>query len=289
MSVFPWHQGHLDKALLRPEFQSILITADPGQGAERFATAFSHRLFCESSCGHCKHCNWMAEGDHPDVIDARPEGKSHSHSIDSIRTLIEGASLSTLSGKPRLIRIFEADRMNVQASNALLKFLEEPPPSTRFMLVTEVLGKLLPTVRSRCRTLVLPPMTQSDALFDVAPASTQLKAALEIARAPEVVLALADDPQALKARQDWREALQKGATGSRIEFFAKSLPLSVALDDWYALCVERLKGAEDAQRVKLAKFSDLLNTQRRGVLAQVALDPLTTLHGLHDLWVRALR
>jgi DNA polymerase-3 subunit delta' len=82
--------------------------------------------------------------------------------VDEIRKLAGFLRLSAADGGQRVVIIDAADDMNVAAANALLKFLEEPPPRVTFLLVSHRPSSLLPTIRSRCRTLRLDRLSPAD-------------------------------------------------------------------------------------------------------------------------------
>lgn len=81
---------------------------------------------------------------------------------DDIRTLNSFFGLSVTDGGRRIVIVDAADDMNTQAANALLKMLEEPPANTTLLLITHQPSRLLPTIRSRCRTLRLNPLSPAD-------------------------------------------------------------------------------------------------------------------------------
>lgn len=82
--------------------------------------------------------------------------------VDAVRDIRAFVSLTPAEGGYRVVLIDGAEDMNKNAANALLKVLEEPPPRTLFLLVTHAPGSLLPTIRSRCRTLTLRPLADAD-------------------------------------------------------------------------------------------------------------------------------
>jgi len=81
---------------------------------------------------------------------------------EDVRRLHNFLSLSSTDGGRRAVLIDSADEMNVQAANSLLKMLEEPPARTTFFLISHQPSSLLPTIRSRCRDLRLPPLSAAD-------------------------------------------------------------------------------------------------------------------------------
>lgn len=82
--------------------------------------------------------------------------------VEDIRRLTRFFGLSAADGGRRVVIVDAADEMNISAANALLKMLEEPPARTTLLLVTHQPSRLLPTIRSRCRTLRLSPLDEAD-------------------------------------------------------------------------------------------------------------------------------
>jgi len=105
----------------------------------------------ELPCGECSFCRQMAKGLHPDLIRIEPDPgrKSGTISVAQARELIRQVRLRPYSARRRTVIIDPVDMLVPQASNALLKTLEEPPEGTGFILVTSRVSSLLPTVLSR--------------------------------------------------------------------------------------------------------------------------------------------
>ena len=82
--------------------------------------------------------------------------------VDEVRRIRSFVTHTAAGGAFRVVIVDTADELNTNAANALLKSLEEPPPATIFLLVTSEPGRLLPTVRSRCRTIDLRPLSETD-------------------------------------------------------------------------------------------------------------------------------
>ena len=91
--------------------------------------------------------------------DGKPKPDGKSISVYTVRAMIEKMQMSSMSGDWRVILIDSVDELNIAASNALLKLLEEPPVKTLFLLIVHQLANVLPTVRSRARVEKMRPLT----------------------------------------------------------------------------------------------------------------------------------
>ena len=136
----------------------------------------------------------IASGAHPSLLHlTRPldkDGKKFKTAItvDEIRRVSKFLSMTSHDGGYRVAIVDPADDMNVNAANALLKNLEEPPPRTLFMLVSHAPGRLLPTIRSRCQSIRLQPLGNED-LLSVLTATGEVLPADAAARGKIVELA----------------------------------------------------------------------------------------------------
>ncbi|HUE85988.1 MAG TPA: DNA polymerase III subunit delta', partial [Vicinamibacterales bacterium] len=113
------------------------------------------------ACGYCRSCDRIARGMHVDVNVLEPDEKA-SIKTDVVREMLDRVGYRPFEGRKRVVIIREADALEQQAQNALLKSLEEPPPSTMFILTTAVPGVLLPTVRSRCMRMRFGRLTEAE-------------------------------------------------------------------------------------------------------------------------------
>jgi DNA polymerase-3 subunit delta' len=176
--IYSWHKEHWDRLVGQSGRlpHALLLSGPPGGGKFDFAKALAARLLCESSsgsaeaCGSCPSCNWFSAGNHPDFrlivpggdemdeADAEVEAasqkkKSEQIRINQVRALDEFLGIGTHRQGARIIIVQPAEAMNQATANALLKMLEEPSPSTLFILITNNKKRLLPTILSRCQTL----------------------------------------------------------------------------------------------------------------------------------------
>lgn len=158
---------------------ALLLVGPPGVGKRQFAERLAALLLCEAptadlqACGQCAACRWLAAGNHPDFRRVSPGGdeseagedggasskteekkaRSSNIRIEQIRALEDFVFVGSHRQSNRVVLITEAEAMPPAAANALLKILEEPPSSVYFILISSNQKNLLPTLRSRCRSV----------------------------------------------------------------------------------------------------------------------------------------
>jgi DNA polymerase-3 subunit delta' len=199
-SIYPWQQAAWEQlqAMRARMPHAILFHGAAGIGKSGFIEQFAQSLLCENvqaggyACGTCASCGWFLQRNHPDYRRVRPEvlegdpaaeggadaegeadtkktGKSSKApskdiKIEQIRALADFMNISTHRQGLRVVVLYPAEALNTPASNALLKTLEEPPPGTVFLLASNSLDRLLPTILSRCRKFALPMPGHAEAL-----------------------------------------------------------------------------------------------------------------------------
>ncbi len=203
VKLLPWFDA-LGKAFnLEATPQAILFHGQPGIGKFDFARWLSKALLCEADlfstghkpCNSCEACRWFDTGNHPDFIALLPQslkgrlvqaelegsakidpvasetqddgdGKKESAfiKIDEVRAALGGINIGSHRGGKRIILIYPLESLREDASNTLLKSLEEPNPDTIFILVSDRLDRVLPTIRSRCQLIALPKPSRDLAL-----------------------------------------------------------------------------------------------------------------------------
>jgi DNA polymerase-3 subunit delta' len=140
---------------------TLLFCGPPGSGRRAAATALAQALLCESPpespCGACAACRRVASGRHPDFNVWEAEGREVK--VDQARALRSLTQMRPFEARLQVHLIPEAERMNEEASNALLKTLEEPSPRAVLILLAASPALLLPTIRSRCQTVRFPPLS----------------------------------------------------------------------------------------------------------------------------------
>jgi DNA polymerase-3 subunit delta' len=141
-----------------------LFTGSDVLELERMAGTLAKTLNCESpirgennqaidSCDKCLTCRKIDGENHPDILWVRPESKSRVITIDQMRDLMQTVNLKPTAATYKVSVIVAADRLNIQAANAFLKTLEEPPPRSILILLTTEPQRILETVLSRCLRL----------------------------------------------------------------------------------------------------------------------------------------
>lgn len=131
-----------------------LFTGPPGSGRSTAARAFAAALQCErGGCGTCHACRTVLAGTHADVAVATTE--SVTMRIDDVRSLVQSAHRHPSQGRWRVVVVEDADRMLDRTSNVLLKSVEEPPERTVWLLCAPSAEDIIPTIRSRCRSVRL--------------------------------------------------------------------------------------------------------------------------------------
>jgi DNA polymerase-3 subunit delta' len=141
---------------------ALLFAGPEGVGKRTLALALARALLCErpngEACDQCASCNRARRGLHPDLQVVEPA--TAAIKIDQIRAVVREIAGRPFEGPARAFVIDDAHLMTEQAANALLKSLEEPPPTSHVVLVTASPQALLPTIRSRCHLLRLGPLPQ---------------------------------------------------------------------------------------------------------------------------------
>lgn len=141
---------------------AYILNGEKGVGKKTLAAVVAKSLQCESGnpdpCGKCKSCLQTESGNQPDIIWISHE-KPSVISVEEIRNqIVNDIDLKPYSSRYKIYIIPDAQMMNPQAQNALLKTLEEPPEYAIIMLLTSNIDKFLPTILSRCIVLNFKPV-----------------------------------------------------------------------------------------------------------------------------------
>jgi len=154
----------LKKALLTKDelpSRALLFSGPSGVGKKRVALAWAQGLLCEvpdRPCGICPSCLKVKKGHHPDLlILGLTDGATVK--IEQIREVQNFVSLCSYQGRGKVIIIDEAQALTPQASNSLLKTLEEPNRGCNFVLITSNKSAIIPTIQSRCQKILFGPLS----------------------------------------------------------------------------------------------------------------------------------
>lgn len=261
---------------------ALLFAGEEGIGKKRFALELAKSLNCRQpvgteACDACSSCSRIMEfvlpaGDdkdahrklvwsaHPDVGLARPYNRAIL--VDAMRDLEREANFRPYEGRARIFLIDDAEKLNEASSNAILKTLEEPPPTSHLILLTSRPASLLPTIRSRCQIIRFSPLTPAEIeAYLLSQRGAQKKLSPEDARLlahtsdGSIGRALATDAVAYRQRRD------------------------AMLDVLGALAVT-------GDRARLLRASEEMTDAKRKDEYEPRLDVLETL--IHDAWTLAL-
>jgi DNA polymerase III subunit delta' len=236
-----------------------LITGPPGSGRSIAALCFAAALQCTfdgvPGCGECRACTTTMAGTHADVRRIVPEGLSIG--VDEMRNIVQIASRRPATGRWQIVVIEDADRLTEGAANALLKVVEEPPPSTVFLLCAPSVDPedIAITLRSRCRhvALVTPPvdaiaqvLIETDALPEEDARWAASVSGGHVGRARR----LATDEQARERRQRALGLARDAATPSRAYAAAEEL-VAMAEAEARALTEDRNEAETEELRTAL--------------------------------------
>lgn len=153
----------LARALEEGESHAYLFYGPEGVGKTTTARAFAAGLICaDRGCGTCNTCRRVLhELTHPDLFELVPEGNDIR--IEQIREILRDAARRPfeIQSRAKVYVIHEADAITLEAANALLRTLEEPPSHVRFILISERPEKILPTISSRCQHIAFSRLLES--------------------------------------------------------------------------------------------------------------------------------
>lgn len=246
--ILPWHEENWTRfcaSLAGGRLAHAVLLGGPrGSGKRHFANEAGALLLCAApvrqeearlqACGHCKQCQLVAAGSHPDLDVLVPED-SRVIKIEQVRRLNETVMRSPQVARRKVAVVDTADRLNLNAANALLKTLEEPAEDVILLLLHHAGEPLLPTIRSRCQAQRLPLPSAPIALswmrsLDPEADESNLETALDRARgAPLLALAMLQGGT-LAAGDECLQGLR--------QFLRGEVPLSEATSSFIRLGLE---------------------------------------------------
>ncbi len=258
---------------------ALLLVGVEGMGKQEFALFVAAALLCEQpsvkgACGNCGACSQIAADAHADYRYIATDPGSEVIKVDAIRQLVDWLHLTANSKSYRVAIIDDADAMNRNSANGLLKTLEEPGDGTILILVTDKPGSLLATVRSRCQKITL---TNQDTM-----AATSWLEAQGIADATAALQAAAGAPyRAVRQQQGewcdeqllltkaWVDLIAHRASVGKIVESLKDYPTSLCLARFSQLTAMttgkqqgRQSGADTATEEAISATVDCLQSEQ---------------------------
>ena len=260
--------NHLKNAIrMEKVSHAYILNGENNAGKMMIAEAFAMALQCETGnaepCMKCRSCHQAIDHNQPDIIYVRHE-KTNVISVDDIRhQLNNDIGIKPYSSKYKIYIVDEAEKMNMQAQNALLKTIEEPPAYGVILLLTTNADAFLPTILSRCITLNLKSVNE-DLIREYLMKKYQI---------PDYQ---ADICTAF-AQGNVGKAIQLASSGEFNELKTEVLSLVKKLDDMdlYELngCIKQI----NEHKPKIGEYLDLLTLWFRDVLYMKATDDVNNL------------
>ena len=259
---------HLKTAIRMEKIShAYILNGESNAGKMMLAEAFATALQCESGkeepCMNCRSCHQAIEHNQPDIIYVTHE-KPNIISVDDIRhQLNNDIVIKPYSSKYKIYIVDEAEKMNIQAQNALLKTIEEPPAYAVILLLTTNADAFLPTILSRCITLNLKSVNE-DLIKDHLMKKYQI---------PDYQA----DVCAAFAQGNVGKAIQLASSGEFNELKASALSLVKKIDDMdlYELndCIKNM----NEYKSKVNEYLDLITLWFRDVLYMKATNDVNNL------------
>lgn len=237
-----------------------LLVGQEGVGKRVLLREFAQTLLCQAPtshfdgdnvsggpCGQCPSCHLFEAGSHPDILMVEPEEGAKQIKIEQIRKVTEFVNTTPQQSNRKVVLLGPAEAMNINASNALLKSLEEPVANVTLLLYSHLPSALLATIRSRCQQHAISPPSWAEGLNWLQRNSdqTNLDSLLRLAKgAPLKALTLAEQEaqvQYMQFCQDMRDLITGKAAWISISTKWKNWEVQWLVQWFYELALDAQK------------------------------------------------
>ncbi|WP_396586323.1 DNA polymerase III subunit delta' [Bermanella sp. R86510] len=232
---------------------AVLYIGQQGVGKRVFLKEFAQLVLCAqnqaSPCEECGSCRLFNAGNHPDLLLIEPDEAGKAIKIDQIRKVTEFVNTTASQSNNKVVLLGPAEAMNINASNALLKSLEEPSSQVTLLLYSHQPSQLLATIKSRCQQYTAPTPKFQEGLLWLQQNSQEsgLDSLLRLAQgAPLKVLDMLENEvhvQYMQFCQDMQDLASSQGVWQALISKWKAWPLDYLLDWFYGLLL-------DVQRAK---------------------------------------
>lgn len=245
---------------------AYLFDGISGCGRHSTAVALIQALFCPTpengdACGVCNSCRNVDANNHPDIQTVGPLPDKRDISIDQIRELQQILSLRPYQANRKACIIEPAERMSANASNALLKTLEEPPGNAVIILIANQSDLLLSTIRSRCQHIRFSPLDEDSVNAILKAGGTSEDEAKLLASVSEGSLenAFLTDPETARTkRKELADILSSVNRNSIVTIFDSTEKLAVSREEALSVFTILLSILRDMMIIKTTKTEALI-------------------------------
>ncbi|MHB8063311.1 MAG: DNA polymerase III subunit [Ruminiclostridium sp.] len=271
---------------------AYIFEGPDGIGRRETALSFSSMLMCDADnapCGKCKACQLLGQSSHPDFQEIYLEDKSIS--VEDIRNILKGFVIKPLYSKYKVFIINDADNMTIQAQNALLKSLEEPPPYVVFILTVQSGAAMTQTIRSRCQRILFNKICYEDIMGILETKYGNRRPGWDfiVSYADGVIgtaINLVDSPQYLEIREEVLEAVTQLLSSEDTDLF-KLYEIFDKNNDKieYLLRIMLLFYRDIMIYNQTANFSILINSDKKDmIIKNASVSQSSLLKCIHAIW-----
>ncbi len=289
--TYPWHEQSWQRFIKVHQSNhlphALLFSGEEQTGKRAFSDRVIKTLLCEmpelasgqGACNQCKSCKTYESSANPDYLPIDLLENKQQISVDQIRAMNAFLGLTRSFKGQRVVLIAQAERMNLNAANSLLKSLEEPADNSVILLLTSNASSLLATIKSRCQLLHLPTPDKQQAISWLqcqqklkTHQQTELEQALEISQSKPLAAlnVLSTDNNLLQSRADLLkdicEIIQEHVSITDVAKKWQKQDTEPLLD-WQLGWVQQLLQAHHVDAALIVKENSALTTIKENILS----------------------